>query len=105
MNLNESNYLAIFREASAKKQAVGEAIRDLQGVCSSLANWRDTAATLAGPSGFMKDEWSEEKLKSTYKLRQFLVEYHRVRERVTSLWSQLKDDERIGLAPPSSLDS
>lgn len=105
MNINETNYLTNFRETAAKMQAVAEAIADLQGVCSSLAKWRETAATLASPAGFMKEEWGEEKLKSTYKLRQLLVDYHRLRERLGSAWGQLKTEERVGLSSPSSLDT
>lgn len=105
MTQNEAAYVSSFRELAVKQQAIAGLIADLHSICKSLGNWRETAVLLASPAGTMRDEWRDDRIDSLGKLRKLLVEYEQSRSWVARAWSQLKEEERIGLAPPSSLDN
>jgi hypothetical protein len=104
MKREQVNYVEDYRETARKKQEVTNAIADLKGICTSLGNWRETAARLASPMGMMSDDWSNEKLQCTFKLHRLLVNYHQLRERLGSAWHGMTDEERVGLADPYTLD-
>lgn len=106
MGERELVYVNRYREQTALRAKIEAAIGDLKAVCEAAGNWRKAADDLAAiPMTLPGSPWAEERLRNLLGLKALLVQYGAHKGQVASAWAAMNDAERVGLAPPSSLDS
>lgn len=101
----ESDYLSRFRLLHAKQEQVKAAIRELDGLCDSLKNWRKTAFEIGTPGWHGSESvWEDARLKKVLSLKTLLIEFSGLHRTTEQAWQAMSEEERLGLASPKALD-